>query len=137
MKLSNIHLQYINALHLTTGVIVRDCLIDNEENIFFLASEKDFPIIIANKGEKLRQLQKKLNKKIEVYCFKKTPESFLINAFKNIKFKEVKANKEEITTKVDIENKKKFLENQNKLKKIKFILDKKYGIKSLKVKEEY
>jgi N utilization substance protein A len=67
IKLTPIELRYISLLQDLTGVTVKDCIIDDENNrVIFIVSRGQAGIAIGRKGSNIVRLKKILGKDVEI-----------------------------------------------------------------------
>jgi len=137
MKLQEKEIMLINALDNQAGVSAKDCLSENNQ-VTFLVKENEVGRAIGKDGANIKYLSNKIKKNIEIIPYYDKPELFLKKNMKNVKFNAIQYNKTKnqgiIFIELDNENKKKLQQENNKLKKIKVLLERNYEIKSIKIK---
>ncbi|MEW6295390.1 MAG: NusA-like transcription termination signal-binding factor [Candidatus Diapherotrites archaeon] len=137
MKISNQEILLMNALQAFSGVTAKDCIVHGN-SITFLVKDIELGTVIGRKGETINKLREKLKKNIEVYGYTKDPRNFVQNSLNKIKINsaEVKQldGKKIIQINLDSENKRKIFSETNKLKKIKELMERNYGISEIKIK---
>jgi N utilization substance protein A len=86
MKLSSEDIGLINLFETTTHASVKDCIVNPEKNkITFVVNEGQMGIAIGKNGINIKNLQVKLNKRIEILEHSNDPIKFLANMFRPIK----------------------------------------------------
>ena len=137
MKLQEKEIMLINALDNQSRVSAKDCLSENNQ-VTFLVKEEEVGRAIGKNGMNIKNLSNQIKKKIEILPYYDKPEMFLRKNLSKIKFISVQYNKmknsEIIFVELDNENKKKLQQENNKLKKIKTLLERNYEIKTIKIK---
>lgn len=136
MRLGKDEILLMNALSNVSGVSARDCLI-GENIVSFVVKEKDMGGAIGKKGETVKKLQQLLKKNIEIVPYTEEPEKFPTIAFEGVKFSEIKIQendgKKTLLLKVDSENKRKLLQNNSKMRRIKEIAKRNYEIEDIRI----
>lgn len=137
MKLRNEELRYINALRAVTGANAKDCWYDSS-GITFLLSADQMRLAIGRKGNSIRTLREKMGKNIELLEYAEKPEDFVKKAFCKIKIENVELakdeNKKTISICMDSENRRKLLQNLNRLRRVRETMKRDYGIGELKIR---
>ncbi len=91
IKLDMDTIRYINLFESITGVMVKDCIVNEEKNkITFIVNEGQIGIAIGKNGMNVKKVQQALNKQVELLEFSKDPARFISNIFRPVKVKEVK-----------------------------------------------
>lgn len=137
MRLGKDEIMFMNALSKISGVNARDCLI-GEKMISFVVKEADMGNAIGKKGEKVQRLKKILNRNIELVPYTTDPARFVSQSFDGISFGaiELQNNDEKkiLSVKMDSENKRKLLQNLGKMKRVKELAKRNYGIGDIWIK---
>lgn len=81
IKLDTECIKYIGLFESLTGVVVKDCIV-NGTKIMFIVKEGQAGIAIGKEGVNIKNLQNKINKKIEVIEFSQDPTKFITNIFR-------------------------------------------------------
>ena len=90
IKLDMNTIRYINLFESITGVMVKDCIINEDrDKITFVVNEGQIGIAIGKNGMNVKKVQRALNKQVELLEFSKDPAKFISNIFRPIKLKEV------------------------------------------------
>lgn len=76
-------MQNIALLESLTGAGARDCLLDEDTGkAIFVVNEGEMGLAIGKGGRKIREVEKKLGKSVELVEFSEDTEEFLKNALK-------------------------------------------------------
>lgn len=75
----NSEVDYVSLFKEATGVSVID-YVDSNDRIVFIVGEGELRKALSGKGLKIRQLSRKLNKKIKVVEYSPDPSKFIENA---------------------------------------------------------
>lgn len=131
MKLTQEEIFYINKFDSITGVIAKDCIIDNS-TVVFLVKPELLGKAIGKKGIKVKLLAKMFGKKIEIYPYYENIEKFVKSAFRDVAILgvEVKGNNAQI--KMDSVDRRKIMEQLAKFKRIKRLAQRNYNIEDLR-----
>ncbi len=116
----------INALETVSKVSAKDC-IKNNDVISFLVNEKEVGKAIGKKAINVKELESKLKKRIEIIGFYKKPENIIKNTFE-VEIKEVKKTGTKLIINLDQINKKKILNNTGRLKRVRELIERNYGM---------
>ncbi len=134
IKLDMETIRYINLFESITGVMVRDCIINDDKNrVTFIVNEGQIGIAIGKNGSNVKKVQQALNKQIELLEFSRDPVKFISNIFRPVKVKEVEI-KEENNKKVayiSLENYKVGM-IRSKMKVVKNLIPKYFDIQEIK-----
>jgi len=133
MKLEREEIFFINALDEATGVIAKDCLV-SQRMITFLVKNDEMGKTIGAKGQKIKSLSKKLNRRVEIIGFYEDPKEFFAKAMPDIEVKEVEKKNNSLVLKVNSTDKRKILNETGKFKRIKRLAERNYSIGSVKLK---
>ena len=131
MRIGSQEIQYLNAFQTISRANAKDCLV-GANSISFVVSEGQMGKTIGKKGSTIKRLRQALQKNVELFEHKKSVESFLQNAFPEILFegfeKKREGEKTVITAKINTENKKKIMNDAGKIKRVKELAKRNYGI---------
>jgi len=137
MKISNQEILLMNALQAFSGVNAKDCIVHGN-SITFLVKDNELGTVIGRKGETIKKLREKLKKNIEVYGYTKDPRNFVQKSLHKIKINSAELKQAEgkkvIQINLDSENRRKIFSETNKLKKIRELMERNYGISEIKIK---
>lgn len=137
MKLKAEEIFYLNELNSVSGANARDCIIQGN-TITYLVKPSELGKAIGKKATNVNNLKKKLKKNIEILEYNENPAEFVKKAFYNIKFNEINSKEEEgkktVFVSADAENKSKILNNTAKIKRIKEIAKRNFGIDEIKIR---
>jgi len=90
IKLDMDTIRYINVFESITGVMVKDCIVNEEKNkVTFVVNEGQIGIAIGKNGMNVKKVQNALNKQVELLEFAKDPKKFISNVFRPVKIKEI------------------------------------------------
>ena len=91
IKLTVEEMRYISLFQDITGAKVKDCVIDKDDDrIIFIVEKGDAGKAIGRGGKKIREIQKVLNKNIEVVEHGDTVEELARNAVMPARVRQVK-----------------------------------------------
>ncbi|MEM0359765.1 MAG: NusA-like transcription termination signal-binding factor [Candidatus Diapherotrites archaeon] len=133
MKLEMEEIFFINALDAETGVIAKDCII-SPKMVTFLVKNEDMGKAIGPKGIKIKNLSKKLGRKVELLAFFESPEEFFRKAFPETEFGEIKKEQNSLVLQINSMEKKRMMQDTGKFKRIKKIAERNYNITGIKMK---
>ena len=135
MKLTNEEIRFINALTAVSGVSAKDCIIDNKV-ICYLVNKDDVGKAIGKGASNIKKLGKKLNRNVEIIGHYKDVEEFVKKSLYNISISSSeireKDEKKEMVISLDAENRKKLTSKLGKLRRIKEIAKRNYGIDNIR-----
>lgn len=90
LKLSANEIGYIALFENTTGVVAKDCIIDEKENkIIFVVKKGDMGLAIGRKGSNIQKVRQNIGRKIEVVEYAEDPAEFVRNLFHPLRVKKV------------------------------------------------
>lgn len=91
IKFTNRELQFISLFESITGATVRDCIIDDENNrIIYVVKEGEAGMAIGKRGKNINLLEKMTGKKHEVIEFSDNPVTFIRNALRPARLREIR-----------------------------------------------
>lgn len=133
MKLNLDEIRLMAAFEKITRVSPKDCVFSTPNSILFVVDHRFMRNVIGKKGETIKKVKDSFKKNIEVIAYDKSPEKFLQKAFPGIKLEsEVKNNVAVIS--LDSENKRKMMGNISRLKKVKVVAKRNFGIEDIRIK---
>ncbi|MBI4210551.1 MAG: NusA-like transcription termination signal-binding factor [Candidatus Diapherotrites archaeon] len=130
-------IQLMNALDSVARVNAKDCFVEGN-SVVFVVPEKDMRQAIGKNGSTVERMEKLLGRKVELFEFSQEPEKFFGKAFFKAKvekaeIRQLKDRKIAVVN-VDAENKKLILRNMMRLKKVKEIAKRNYGIDEVRIR---
>ncbi|TRM82665.1 NusA-like transcription termination signal-binding factor, partial [Sulfolobus sp. A20-N-F6] len=91
IKLTPEEIRYISLFQDVTKAVVRDCIIDNENNrIIFLVEGKDMGMAIGKGGVNVKKLRKIIGKDIEIVAYSDNLEELVKNLMSPARVKSIK-----------------------------------------------
>ncbi|OFV67625.1 MAG: NusA protein with KH region, archaeal [Candidatus Syntrophoarchaeum caldarius] len=118
MTLDTDCMRYIALFESSTGAVVRDCVVDSEnDRLIFVIKQGEMGLAIGKGGENINRVRDMIDKKIEVVEYSDDVCEFICNSFQPVPIKSVKI----------VEKKKKQLAYVEVLKKDKGLLIGKNG----------
>jgi len=126
MKFSMEDILLINAFEKISKVSAKDCIVRNNIISFFV-KEREMGKAIGKKAENVKNLEHKLNKKIEIIGYYNNPEDVLSKTF-NVKINEVKKKNDKLLLSIDADNKKKIFMNSRRFKIVKELIKRNYEL---------
>jgi len=137
LKISNQEILYINAFNSITKVTAKGCM-ESNGSIIFLVNEMDIGKAIGKKAFNIKKIEQKTGKRIEVLPFSLNASDFFTKSLKDIKFDEIteknENGKKSLNVSLDAENKSKLKKKLFKMKGIKEILKKQFGIENIRMR---
>lgn len=137
MKIGMDEIMYIKALESIAGVSAADCLID-KNTIIFLVSSNQIGAVIGKDGSTIKRIRQRMKKNVEIFEYTPTAKEFLKKALYNIKINEINVDKNgaesTVGVKLDSENRKLLMLNSGRLKRIRNIMKRSYGIENLRIR---
>ena len=130
-------IQMMNALDAIAKVSARDCFVEGD-SVVFLIPEKDMNRAIGKSGSTVELLKKRIGKRVELFEYTEQPEKFFERAFfkakiVKVEIKDMKDSKIAIVS-VDATNKKIILQNMRRLKRVKELAKRNYGIEEVRIR---
>ncbi len=135
MKIGAEEIRCLRAFETISGVNPKD-VIRGEKSITFLIRKKDMGQAIGKKGETIRKARERMGKNIELMEYSEDPELFIKKALYKLKFEDIEirsGDRKTMELELDFENKKKLMNSLGKLKKLKEIAKREYGISDIKI----
>ncbi|MDD3084014.1 MAG: NusA-like transcription termination signal-binding factor [Candidatus ainarchaeum sp.] len=129
MKFSMEDILLINAFEKISRVSAKDCIVKGNI-ISFLVKGKEVGKAIGKKAMNVKELEKKLKKKIEIIGYYEKPEEVLSKTF-DVKINEVKRKSKKLLLNLDLENKKKVFINIRRFKTVKELVERNYGLEMI------
>jgi len=131
MKLTQNEIFYINELAKISGVTAKDCII-HKDKISFLVNEEKLGKAIGRKGCNIKELNKKIKKRIELYSYSNNLKEFFE---KNLDLKVLEIKNNDSIVEVKAENTKNISYNKRKLQELKMFLKRMNNIKEIKIRK--
>ena len=126
MKLSMDDIRLMNALTQVTGVSPKDCLTDGQLVSFFVA-EKDMGKAIGKAAINIKDLEQKLNKRIEIVAYTEKPEDVFAKALE-VNYTNSKVNNGRLIVSIDGASKAKAFKNNARIKRVKELIQRNFGL---------
>lgn len=126
MKLTMDDILLMNALTQVSGVSAKDCLVSGNL-VSFLVNEKEVGKAIGRKAVNVKELEQKLNKKIEIVAYSEKPENVVESTFE-VKVSSAKVTNGKLVVFMDSLGKRKVLGNIGRLKRLKELLKRNYKL---------
>ena len=126
MKLSMDEILLINALEKISRVSPKDCITKGNV-ITYLVKEKEIGKAIGKKAVNVKELENKLNKKIEIIGYYKEPQEVLSKTF-DVEIEEVVNKDKKLLLKLDAINKKKVFSKSARFKRVKELVKRNYDL---------
>ncbi len=127
----------MNTLDLVSRVSARDCVISGN-TVVFMVPEQQMGQAIGKNGSNVKVISERLRKKVELFEYTEIPEKFLEKAFGGAKLEGVEirgvGDRKVAFVKADAANRKVILGNIGRLKKIKELAERNYGIDEVRVR---
>jgi N utilization substance protein A len=124
-------IRYISLFETFTNAAVKDCITDGD-SIIFVVKEGDAGLAIGKNGQNIKNLEKLMNKRIEIVEFSPDPLAFVSNVFRPVDIKNIylseKSDGKKIIYMSTIKNK---TLTKIKLKKAKSLVQKYFGISDI------
>ncbi|MEM3412189.1 MAG: NusA-like transcription termination signal-binding factor [archaeon] len=134
IKLSSEEIKYIGLFEKETGTLVKDCILQNDNEITFLVKEGQIGLALGKKGEKIKKIKQLLGKEIHVYEHSEDPQKFVANLFYPIKVEKIDIKTDEIIIYVDPNEKKRAIGGGGKkIKAVREIINRHLGIDKITV----
>jgi len=128
IKFDTDSIRYTGLFESLTGVVVKDCMV-NDDKIIFVVKEGQAGMAIGKKGVNIKNLQEMLNKRVEIIEFNSNPLIFLNNIFRPLKISNAylsEKNDEKKIIKISFDRDK--FKVRPKLRKAKFLVKKYFNI---------
>jgi N utilization substance protein A len=126
MKLSMDDIMLINALQQVTGVSAKDCFVE-DKTVSFVIKNAEMGRAIGKGAINIKQLQEKLNKKIELIPYSEKPEEMAGLALE-VAVKSSKTSNGKIFVTIDEKEKPKAFRNIPRLKRLREIMKRNFGL---------
>jgi NusA-like KH domain protein len=137
MNLGKDEIFYFKALERVSGVGARDCLITNG-TVSFVVGKNRLGTALGKNGENARELRKILRKGVEIFEFDSNPKKFFSDAFRGMKFDSLETResngKKVLVARLDAFAKHRLLNSGGKLRRVKDLLNRSYGIKEVQIR---
>ena len=126
MKLSMNEIMLMNALQQVTGVMPKDCLVD-ETVISFFIPEQLMGKAIGKAAINVKELQTKLNKRVEFVPYFQKPEDVFASAME-VNFNSAKVNGGKLILNLDSASRSKAFKNNSRIKRVKEFILRNYNL---------
>jgi len=137
MKITKDEILYLNALENISGVTAKTCIVLNG-NPNFLIEKSRISRAIGKNGEMIRKIRRRMGKKVEIFRFSNKADEFVKHAFPGAAVQEVRilenGSSKILQLTLDAEARSKILNNNPRLRKVKGIVERYYGISSIKLR---
>jgi len=128
IKLNTESIRYITLFESMTGALVKDCIV-SDGKLLFIVREGQAGMAIGRNGANIKNLEKVLKRKIEIIEFSKEPIKFLQNIMRPLDVKNAYISERSDGKKIlYFSSSRKNPLLLSKLKKVKFLLSKYFGI---------
>jgi NusA-like KH domain protein len=126
MKLSMDEILLMNALTQVTGVSAKDCLVDGQL-VSFLIPMSLMGKALGKKAANIKDLQEKLNKRIELIPYLEKSEDVFANALE-VNYVTARKSGDKIIVLLDAQNKAKAFKNNSRIKRVKEIIRRNFNL---------
>lgn len=126
MKLNMDEIRIMNGVQQITRVMPKDCVVE-ENLITFLIPQQLMGKAIGKKAINIKELEKKLKKRVEFIGNYEKPEDIFANALE-VNYLESKKIDSKIIIKLNSISKTKILKNNSRTKRVKDLIKRNYGI---------
>jgi transcription antitermination factor NusA-like protein len=126
MKLSMNEIMLMNALQQVTGVMPKDCLIE-ETVISFFIPEQLMGKAIGKAAINVKELQTKLNKRVEFVPYFQKAEDVFASAME-VNFNSAKVNGGKLILNLDSASRSKAFKNNSRIKRVKEFILRNYNL---------
>ncbi len=133
VKLSHNEMQYITMLQGIVNVMVRDCIVDDEENkVIFVVEEGQAGIAIGRRGSNINRFKELIAKDAEVIEYSSNPKKFIKNCFLPIKIQDISIEKRKsgevaLVSVRNIDKGRAIGRNGKNIKKVKELVQRQFG----------
>lgn len=91
IKITETEMRYIQLLQNMTGATIVDCIVDEDmDTIIFTVKKGEVGLAVGKGGEKIKRFRSMTNKQVEIYEYLPEPETFIRNALKPAKVKDIR-----------------------------------------------
>jgi N utilization substance protein A len=126
MKITMEKILFMSALEKITGVSAKDCLIDGQL-ITFLVPEKMVGKAIGKQAVNVKNLEQKLNKRIEIVAYSEKPEEIFSKALE-VNYSGTKKSGDRLIITLDANGKAKAFKNNARIKRVKELIQRNFGL---------
>jgi N utilization substance protein A len=132
VKLGTVHIRAVAMFEEITGVMVRDCIMD-DTSVYFLIEPGKMGLAIGKNGVTIKSVEKALGKSIKIFEYADTPEALLKNMISNIKSLEMAG--DSVTISIPMSERSTVIgKNGRNIKAIREFLNRHFKINNLKLK---
>lgn len=133
IKLTTKEFRYILLLKEVAGVLAKDCLV-KDDKVIYVVREGKAGLAIGKGGNKVKRIQDKINKSVEVIEYSSDPIKFLKNIFKPAKIEDIKLKERPEGKVVEMSPKTDRALVRSKLKKAERFAKKYFGIEDILIR---
>lgn len=116
----------MNALTQVTGVSAKDCIVEGQL-VSFLIPQKLMGKAIGKAAVHIKDLQEKLNKRVELIPYLEKPEDIFANALE-VNYATARKSGDKIIVLLDAQNKAKAFKNNSRIKRVKEIIRRNFNL---------
>ena len=120
------NIRLMSALEKITGVTPKDCLIEDQLVSYFVP-EKDMGKAIGKAAVNIKNLEQKLNKRIEIVAYTAKPEDVFAMALE-VNYTSSKVNDQKVIISLDSASKSKAFKNNARIKRVKELIKRNFGL---------
>jgi N utilization substance protein A len=141
VKLSQTEMQYITIFQGIVNVVIKDCIVDEEENkVVFVVSEGQAGLAIGKRGMNINRLKELISKDVEIIEHSSDPLKFIRNCFLPIVIREIvfleRKNGKTATVEVDNKDKGRAIGRSGKnINKVKNLVLRQFDIADVMIKQ--
>lgn len=137
MKISMDDIHYLNALANISGVNAKDCIV-SDNVVSYLVKGSEIGKAIGKDALNVKTLSGRMKKKIEILEYSDDVNLFLAKALYNVELKKTETidfdGKKILNATVDAEAKSKILSNTSRLRRVKELAKRNYGIDDIRIR---
>lgn len=137
MKISMDDIHYLNALANISGVNAKDCIV-SDNVVSYLVKGSEIGKAIGKDALNVKTLSGRMKKKIEILEYSNDVNLFLAKALYNVELKKTETidfdGKKILNATVDAEAKSKILSNTSRLRRVKELAKRNYGIDDIRIR---
>ena len=126
MKISMDEILLMNALTQVTGVSAKDCLVEGTL-VSYLIHERDMGKAIGKSAVNIKDLQDRLNKRIELVSYVEKPEDLFAKALE-VNYATARKTNDKIIVMLDGTNKAKAYKNNARIKRVKELIKRNFNL---------
>jgi N utilization substance protein A len=126
MKLSMDDILLMNALQQVTGVSPKDCLVEGQL-VSYLVPAGLVGKAIGKAAVNVKELEKRLNKRIEIVAYSDKPEDVFAKALE-VNYSSAKKNGTRLIVNLDANAKSKAFKNNSRIRRVKELIQRNFGL---------